>query len=315
MESFITFNWNNIFIDQFFSGNIWIMGKKLSIISFDNIPDSEPFTVRNYSLTNSFTPPPSDMSFDYPFLPRGMLFGICLKGTAKLKIDFKEYTLVPNSIFIILPNQIFEPVEKSDDHFVEVLFFSLDFMNSLPLPKDFDVLNKMRICPCLPISERNMEELLEFHSFFVKVYNQNEHIFKEEIAKSLLHSLIALMASFYAESKIEGQVKVNTRSEEIVEEFSKLLMQHHQEERNASFYSNKLCISTQYLSRTLKSVTGRSVNLWITEAVILEAKILLKSSNLTVLQISEELNFSTPSFFIRYFKQYAGITPLKYREN
>ena len=101
----------------------------------------------------------------------------------------------------------------------------------------------------------------------------------------------------------------------IVEEFSKLLMQYHRESRKASFYADKLCISTQYLSRILRECTGRSVNSWITEFVIAEAKYLLKSSDMSILQISEKLNFPNPSFFTRYFKQYAGITPMKFRGN
>lgn len=290
------------------------MKNKLSVISFDNVSDQSSFAIRNYSLTNSSTPPPSNISLEHPFLPKGMLFGLCLNGTARLKIDFKEYTLMPNSIFTILPNQIFEPIDETDDHFVESLFFSIDFMNSLPLPKDFDILNKMKNCPCLPISEENMKELLEYHSFIVKAAEKNDRAHQDEIVKSLLYAMIALISSLYAESEIESEKKLNTREDEIVEEFSELLMEHRKNERSASFYSDKLCISTQYLSRTLKKLTGRSVNLWITEAVILEAKILLKSTDLTVLQISEELNFSNPSFFVRYFKQYAGITPLKYRE-
>ncbi|WP_029906935.1 AraC family transcriptional regulator [Prevotella sp. 10(H)] len=290
------------------------MEKKLSVISFDDAQDSESFAVRNYSLTNSLTPPPASLSFDYPFLAKGMLFGICLRGETKLKIDLKEYLISPNSIFTVLPNQIFEALERTEDHFSECIFFSVDFMNMLPMPRDFDVFNKMKNNPCIPISEKDMKELIEYHSFIMKISGRNDRIHKEEIVKHLLHALIALIASLYAESEANIDLKANSRGEDIVDAFQKQLMEHHRKERNASFYSDKLCISTQYLSRTLKKITGRSVNLWITEAVILEAKILLKSSEMTVLQISEELNFPNPSFFVRYFKQYAGITPLKFRE-
>jgi len=291
------------------------MKNKLSIISFDNAPDQESLTMRDYSLGNSSMPPHPSLSFEYPLLPKGMILGICLQGNAKLRIDFKEYSLIPNSIFTILPNQIFEPLEKSDNHYVETLFLSEDFVSFLPLPKDFDVMNKMKNCPCLPVSEENMEELIEYHSFIFKACNDNNHIHKKEIAESLIYALISLIGSLYVESEIYTELKVNSRGEGIVEEFSKLLMKHHRNERSASFYADKLCISTQYLSRTLKKITGRSVNIWITEAVILEAKILLKSSSMTVLQISEELNFPNPSFFVRYFKQYSGVTPSKYRES
>jgi len=244
-----------------------------------------------------------------------MLFALCLKGSMRLRIDLKEYTITPNSVFIILPNKIFELLNSTDDLYIEYLFFSTDFVSNLPLPKDFDVLNNMTLCPYLQVPEQSMEELMEYHSFITRVCNREKHIRHEEVVKSLMHAFIALIASLYLEAEVNTELESSSRGAIIVDEFSKLLMKYHKAERKASFYAGKLCITTQYLSVTLKRITGRSVNTWITDAVILEAKLLLKSSDMSVLQISEELNFPNPSFFVRYFKQYVGITPLKYRES
>lgn len=291
------------------------MEKKLSIISFDIVPKSEPMVSHSYVLTNTSAPRSPYISYDYPFLLKGMLFGIHLRGKSVLKIDLKEYVLKPNTIFTILPNQIFESLEDSNDSFDEILFFSIDFMNDLPLPKNFDVLNKMKYKPCLEVSEETMQEITEYHSFIAKACNQQKHLHRKEITESLLYALIALIASLYAEEEVRADSKVNSRSEEIVNEFSDLLMQHHRDERNASFYADKMCITAPYLSRTLKKITGRSISSWINDAVIVDAKVLLKSSNMTVMQISEELNFPNPSFFGRFFKQYAGLTPLEYKKS
>jgi AraC family transcriptional activator of pobA len=48
--------------------------------------------------------------------------------------------------------------------------------------------------------------------------------------------------------------------------------------------------------------------------VIMAAKALLKSSDMTVAQIAFELEFARASFFGTYFKKRVGITPLQYRE-
>jgi len=289
------------------------MGNKLSIISFDTPSELDHTPIQSYSLSNSAVPPPPGFSLEYPFLVKGMLFGICLKGSTTLRIDFKEHTITPYSVFTILPNQIFEAFNKSDDLYIEFLFFSTEFVSNLPLPKDFDILNNMTHCPCLSVSEENMNELMEYHSFIVKVCNNKTRIHHEEITKSLMYAFIALTTSLYWETEAETELESGSRGTMIADEFSKLLTTYHKTERKASFYSGKLCITTQYLSRTLKRITGRSVNEWIIEAVILEAKALLKSSDMSIAQLSEELNFPNPSFFVRYFKQYAGITPMKYR--
>lgn len=269
----------------------------------------------HYFLTNSSAPPSPYLSFGHPFLLKGMLFGMHLRGKSRLKIDLREYELEPDTIFTILPNQIFEPLENSSDSFSEVLFLSTDFMNELPLPKNFDVLNRMKCQPCLKVSEENMAEIVEFHSFIIKTSNHESHLYRKEVAESMLCALIALIGSLYAEDKAGVEAKIHSREEKMVDDFSELLVQHHRKERLASFYADKMCITTQYLSRTLKKVTGRSISSWINEAVIQDAKALLKSSDMTVMQVSEELNFPNPSFFGRFFKQYAGITPLKYKES
>ena len=40
----------------------------------------------------------------------------------------------------------------------------------------------------------------------------------------------------------------------------------------------------------------------------------LKVTDKTVLEISEELNFSSPSVMVQFFRHHTGITPLQYRK-
>ncbi|MDU1891401.1 MAG: AraC family transcriptional regulator [Dysgonomonas sp.] len=291
------------------------MEKKLSKLSFDYLNEiGDPFMIKNFILADS-SQAPTDVTFDYPFTFDGIIFGICLKGESVVKINFKEYVISKNTIFTILPNEILETVKRSDDFFVEVLLFSFDFVNGLSLTKDFDVLANIARNPCVMVDEMDMKDLMQFHSFIVKSYNRTDNVFRVELTKSLLQVLLTILGSIYADKKKDNEEKLTTRHEEIAEQFFKLLIEHHKTERNASFYADKMCITTKYLSGVLKKITGSSINAIINHAVIIEAKLLLKSSKMTVLQISEELNFPNPSFFGRFFKQYTGMTPVQYRES
>ena len=51
--------------------------------------------------------------------------------------------------------------------------------------------------------------------------------------------------------------------------------------------------------------------LFLHEAVLVEAKMLLKTTDLTVQEISDRLNFSSPSAFVQFFKKHTGTTPKK----
>jgi AraC-like DNA-binding protein len=83
----------------------------------------------------------------------------------------------------------------------------------------------------------------------------------------------------------------------------------------AEVYADQLCLTPKYFSKVIKDNSGASASEWIDNYVILETKALLKSTNMTILQISDELNFPSQSFFGKYFKRVTGMSPKSYREN
>ena len=81
------------------------------------------------------------------------------------------------------------------------------------------------------------------------------------------------------------------------------------------FYAKELEITTKHLGRTIKAQTGFTASEWLDRLVVLEAKVLLKSTSMTIQQIAEELNFSSQSFFGKYFKNLVGISPKEFRNS
>ena len=79
------------------------------------------------------------------------------------------------------------------------------------------------------------------------------------------------------------------------------------------FYARQLNITPKYLSSVVKEVSGKTAARWIDESVILEAKTLLKYSGMSIQEIAYSLNFSTQSFFGKYFKQHTGTSPSRYK--
>ena len=63
----------------------------------------------------------------------------------------------------------------------------------------------------------------------------------------------------------------------------------------------------------IKEVSGKTAARWIDEAVILEAKTMLRYSEMSIQEIANALNFSTQSFFGKYFKQHTGVSPSRYK--
>ena len=80
-----------------------------------------------------------------------------------------------------------------------------------------------------------------------------------------------------------------------------------------AFYADKLCLTPKYLSKLIKQASGRSAPDWIDEFVILEAKNLLKYTDLAIKEIVYKLHFPNQSVFFKFFKAHTGLTPSDYR--
>ena len=105
-----------------------------------------------------------------------------------------------------------------------------------------------------------------------------------------------------------------THKEQLTENFFRLLHESFSAHRDVAFYADRLCITSKYLARVIQQVTGQTPAYWITDFTIREAKTLLKSTTLTITELSERMNFPNSSFFARYFRRYAGVSPQEYRK-
>ena len=92
------------------------------------------------------------------------------------------------------------------------------------------------------------------------------------------------------------------------------VQKYYKHERNINFYADLLCITPKYLSKLIYKVSGYYAGDHIDHYVIAEAKQLVRSRNFSIMQISEMLNFTSQSYFGRYFKKATGYSPMQYQE-
>lgn len=79
-------------------------------------------------------------------------------------------------------------------------------------------------------------------------------------------------------------------------------------------YAGKLNITKDYLHKIIRRHTDKTPLEWIMEAVILEAKILLKQTEKPVGEVSAQVGIEDPSYFSRLFRKETGTSPLSYRK-
>ena len=86
------------------------------------------------------------------------------------------------------------------------------------------------------------------------------------------------------------------------------------EDLTLDFLSKRFFISTYYLSRTFKKITGLNLTEYINTIRIKEAEKLLLSTKLNITNISQEVGYDSITHFGRVFKSITGVSPLKYKK-
>lgn len=105
-----------------------------------------------------------------------------------------------------------------------------------------------------------------------------------------------------------------SRQQDTLRRFVALVSRYAGHERNIPFYADHLCLAPHYLSTLIKKVSGRTVMQWINETAVKEIKVWLAYSDETAAQISERLQFPSPTSLSKFFRRETGMTPGEYRK-
>lgn len=165
-----------------------------------------------------------------------------------------------------------------------------------------------------PVAKIPADILPKFENLYKSLQNVSSDSNNPQLLKALQHSIIA----FYYRYAYRCYDLLNASPDSgarLSDRFIKLVKDKFKTERFLEYYAEELGVTPKHLSRTVKAQTGYSAASWIERFLILEAKILLKSTNLTIQQISDNLNFPTQSFFGKYFKKNVGVSPKLYRNS
>lgn len=146
---------------------------------------------------------------------------------------------------------------------------------------------------------------------FVRDIVRHPHINKVEMIKSMINVLKLFINELpYEQCTITRDLG---HKKEIYEIFLHHLYCNFHKERQIRFYADKLNVSTAYLSRLVKEISGSTVNDHVTSLVYKEICNLLKQTDMTIGEIATSLNFSDQSALTNFFKLHSGMTPLAYR--
>lgn len=255
--------------------------------------------------------------FRFPCRIDAFIIGVGTEGETSVSFNLHEFRLKKDSMFIFTPKNILQV--NSQQYFkADVIAISPDFMRRI----NIDIKNMMPLFlkfvenPTLALTPEESRSMRGMIAQIERETRGPETHFSFDIVSGLIAATIYKVGDImyhYPAEHPEGQNNSHNRAEEYFKQFTHLLGEHFREERSVGFYARQLCITPKYLTTLIKRISGKSVSEWIDNYVILEAKTLLKYSNMSVQEIAYYLNFPNQSFFGSYFKRNAGMSPSQYK--
>lgn len=266
------------------------------ILLFDN----EPITSKEYF---------------FPLRIDALVIVLVTEGEGRIGIDLREYSLTKNSLIVIHPKNYIFLSNFSDDFRCMIMACSQHIVEDV-LPKLTDMLPLLihhRTEPITYLTDTGAENMKHFYSFIrEKLSGPKTPFMKQKILCVLQAALYEMMELNMESSRKEEPMR--TRKEEIMAKFIIAVSENFRTERQVAYYARKLFITPKHLSTVVKEISGRTAGDWIENYVIMEAKVLLKTTDMTIQEIAVFLNFANQSFFGKYFKHHTGLSPTNYRK-
>ena len=244
---------------------------------------------------------------------RGGIF-ICLAGEGYVTINEHKYPLSARTMCVAFPGTIIQEFKRGEGFQSYTLRIDTDFLRDLNFPAAPSVHMLMREHPCMVLSEEQLEAILQVCRMMHDRDQRTSHPYHEQINQQMLTLLCYELAGVYARD-IPVMREPCSRQDIIFRKFLSLLATDITISREVQYYADKLCITPKYLTIVTRQMSDRSAATWITHSVILNAKALLSTTQLTVQQVSNKLNFPNPSFFGQYFLRHTSMTPKEFRRS
>lgn len=226
-----------------------------------------------------------------------------LSGKLQMELNFTVHELEAGDLAFFKSGTYFQIIAVSDDIRCEAMALEpARFQSDIPL-----------LCRNVMIVHPDAGEWNEIGHMILSVYMAASHEpFRKEVVWLLA---MALVNNILYLSDLKAGTVPKSSSEKIFDNFIDELSRNRKGKLPVSHYADILCITPQYLSRTVSLVSGKTASEWINKAVVADARILLHDSSKSISEISDALNFPNDSFFCRFFRRETGQTPTQYRKD
>lgn len=243
----------------------------------------------------------------------GLFVLLCLTGEADILIDRQAFHLAPNSQVVLLPGTLVEAEGVTDDFRMLRVGCNQEIFGEITSSFEPEFFRYIKELPCVTLPDEESGFLRQMVHLTAAAARDGGNAYRRQMVSNYIQNMLY---HFYGRTRMkfrQTEVKWTDRKEELFKDFLVLLHDHCTTCRDVAWYADRMNISPRYLSSIVAKASGETAKDIIARHVVAEIKVRLKTTRMNVQEISQEMNFINPSFFCRYFKKHAGMSPLRYR--
>lgn len=245
-----------------------------------------------------------------PMVMHEMRILILRQGWVEPTINLTPRRYEAGTLLFVGPDSVVQFDRASDDLAGIGLSMSSDLFTLAVagrVPKAFD--GHLRDFS-LQLSPADADFLDRLHYLIYLNTRDEEH--NSQVTLHLISSLLWFVSQRWQQHE-EAALRSMNREQRLFSEFIQLVNRDVRQQHHVDYYASRLCMAPRYFSTLIRQISGKPPKAWIDDALLTQAKIALKYSEKTVVQIADDLQFPSPSLFCKFFKRLTGASPLEYR--
>lgn len=246
-----------------------------------------------------------------PFVINDHRLGMITRGEGDVNFNLVDRHLTAGTLLYLGPGTIINPLRYSDDLELMGVGLFADFPMPFAAGQFPSAFNGQVRDFQFPVSDEEQQTTRHILDTLWHLVHQKDY--HRPTASALVAALIHHYDRLFNQ-QADYLAATRSREQTVFDRFIQLVNQHCREQHQISYYAERMCLTERYLGTIIRQTSGTTAKDWIDRALVTQAKVLLRHSDKSVLQISEELNFPNPAFFSKYFKRLTGMTPLGYKQ-
>lgn len=238
----------------------------------------------------------------------------CQRGEIEMLVNLNPVTVGSDSQLILLPNSIVKTKKVSSNILLNIIEINESLFRDVSAHISPLFFRMLRTIPCIKLSPESKKAVNSFILLAKGIYKDTDNLYRQQIIRSALNAYMLYTYDRYQRFYYTDEMNIESTRSKIFDSFIDLLHHNCNTQREVTFYADKLCISTKYLTDICHKVTGVSAKKIIDNFAILQIKILLHNPQLTMQDIAHQMDFPDQSYLGRYFKRFEGISPSSFRK-